>query len=120
MINFQIYSKRETINEKMKFDYFHKRQTGGHGEYGRVAGYIEPIRATEENIDRMNSIEIFDKTSGTDLPKKYIPAIKKGMLKALKKGSVAGQQVAAISIYILEGDHHIVDSNDNSMEKTGN
>lgn len=72
---------RETLVEAQEFDYLHKKQHGGHGQYGRVIGILEPLPPSE-----YTKCEFRDETVGTNVPKNFIPAIKKGFLNMCEKG----------------------------------
>ena len=75
---------RENLFSRVDFDYWHRKQTGGRGEYARVIGYLEPMPA------HLNTtIEFQDKTVGTNVPKNFIPGIKKGFIDACEKGQVS-------------------------------
>ena len=67
-----------------RFDYLHKKQSGGSGQYGRVIGSLEPI--TEEEGETLTGLEFEDRTVGMNIPKQFIPAIEKGFLEACEKG----------------------------------
>ena len=67
----------------------------------------------------MGTIEFFDRTTGTSLPKSYILAIIRGMRRAFKKGKLAGQEASAMQVFIHGGDHHSVDSSDKAFETCG-
>lgn len=103
---------RESLLEPVKFDYQHKRQSGGRGEYGKVIGYMEALPP-----DMNTKLEFVDKTVGTNVPKNFIPAIKKGFLKACEKGILSGNRVAGVRFVLTDGAHHMVDSNDWSFEQ---
>lgn len=99
---------RETLmSPKVKFDYWHRKQTGGRGEYGRVIGYMEPLPASS-NI----KIEFIDKTVGTNVPKNFIPAIRKSFEQSCKKGHLSGHRVVGLRMTLVDGAHHEVDSSD--------
>jgi len=98
---------REMLAEPCKFDYFHKKQTGGHGEYGRIIGVMEPL-PPDQNMD----FEIVDNIIGTGLPRKYIPSIEKGFREQFEKGPLVGQKVVGVRIRLFDGANHSVDSGD--------
>ncbi|MFW5812058.1 MAG: elongation factor G, partial [Alkalispirochaetaceae bacterium] len=77
---------RETISQHAEFDYTHKKQTGGSGQYGRVAGFIEPL---EENEDG-ETYQFENKIKGGVIPNEYIPAVDKGFKTAMEKGTLIG------------------------------
>jgi elongation factor G len=95
---------RETITVPADFDYTHKKQTGGSGQFGRVAGKIEPN--TEENYTFVNEIK------GGVIPTEYIPSCDKGFQDCLKKGAVIGFPIVNLKVTINDGTSHAVDSSD--------
>jgi elongation factor G len=101
---------REAISRKAEFNYTHKKQTGGSGQYGRVAGYAEPI--TEGDVD----FEFESKIRGGSIPTEYIPAVKKGFLSCLAKGRLIGFPVIGMRIVIDDGQSHSVDSSEMAFQ----
>lgn len=98
---------RESLLDRCEFDYLHKKQTGGQGQFGRVIGYMEPLPPDE------NTKVIFsDETTGTNIPKSFIPAIEKGFRKACEKGQLSGHKVAGVRFVLEDGAHHPVDSSE--------
>ena len=95
---------REAISQRAEFNYTHKKQTGGSGQYGRVAGYIEPV------ADKV--YEFIDSIKGGSVPNEYIPACDKGFKESVKKGSLIGFPVVNIRCVINDGASHAVDSSD--------
>lgn len=98
---------RETITGPIKFDYLHKRQSGGAGQYGRVVGIIEPLpneKATE--------LEFSNETVGNNVPKQFVPAVNKGFLNMCEKGNLAGFKIRGIKFRLRDGASHCVDSNE--------
>ncbi|MBN1525267.1 MAG: elongation factor G [Spirochaetales bacterium] len=95
---------REAITQRADFDYTHKKQTGGSGQYGRVAGFIEPN--TEEDYT------FHDEIKGGSIPREYIPSCDKGFKKCLAKGQLIGFPVVNTSVTIIDGNSHAVDSSD--------
>ena len=95
---------REAISIATDFNYTHKKQTGGSGQFGRVAGRIEPNK--EENYTFVNQIK------GGVIPTEYIPSCDKGFRECLKKGSLIGFPVVNIKVTINDGNSHAVDSSD--------
>ena len=79
---------REAISQKAEFNYTHKKQTGGSGQYARVAGYIEPIMQTDPN-EPPKEYEFIDEVKGGAIPTEYIPSCDKGFQAAMKKGTRA-------------------------------
>lgn len=98
---------REAISQRAEFNYTHKKQTGGSGQYGRVAGYIEPI-PEEENKD----YEFVDDIVGGSIPREFIPSCDKGFQGCLPTGSVIGFPIVRIRCVINDGQQHPVDSSD--------
>lgn len=102
---------RETIVQPFEFDYFHKKQSGGLGQFGRVIGYLEPLPP-----DSFTSLEFVDKTVGTNIPKQFIPAIEKGFRNVCEKGALTGYKMSGIRFVIVDGANHAVDSCDYSFQ----
>lgn len=79
---------RETISSKCSFDYIHKKQSGGAGQYGRVVGYVEPLpEDSKEKLKFTNDI------LGNAIPPQFIPAIEKGFTEAANSGGLTGHPV---------------------------
>ena len=95
---------RETITRMAPFDYIHKKQTGGAGQYGRVAGYLEPV--SDEDFVFENRVV------GGRIPTQYIPACEKGFKACMAKGPKMELPVTGIKIVIDDGASHAVDSSD--------
>jgi elongation factor G len=95
---------RETITQRAEFNYTHRKQTGGSGQYGRVAGWIEPV-ADEEFVFE-------NKVSGGSIPTQYIAACEKGFRACLAKGPKMEFPVTGVKIVINDGASHTVDSSD--------
>ncbi len=101
---------RERISRRVEFDYTHKKQTGGAGQYGRVAGYMEPSESGE--------YEFVDETKGGVIPLEYIPACDKGFRSCLDKGALIGFPVLGMRVVINDGNSHPVDSSDMAFQVT--
>ena len=99
---------RESITARGDFNYTHKKQTGGSGQYGRVAGFMEP--------DSEKDYEFIDAIKGGAIPNEYIPSCDKGFQKAMKEGSLIGAQIVGVKITINDGQYHPVDSSDNAFQ----
>jgi len=98
---------RETISMRGDFDYTHKKQTGGSGQYGKVVGYIEPLEdEVEENY------EFDNKVVGGSIPREFISACDKGFQSAMDKGSLIGFPVVRVRAVVNDGNSHAVDSSD--------
>ena len=95
---------REAIGQRAEFNYTHKKQTGGSGQYGRVAGYIEPIEEKD--------YEFVDAIKGGSIPNEYIPSCDKGFKEAMKKGSLIHFPIVNVRCVINDGAAHAVDSSD--------
>lgn len=99
---------REAISQRADFDYTHKKQTGGSGQYGKVVGYIEPL---EEG-----NYEFENKVKGGNIPTEYIPACDKGFKSALDKGSLIGFPIVGVKAVLQDGSSHAVDSSDMAFQ----
>ena len=102
---------RETITKRAEFNYTHKKQTGGSGQYGKVVGYIEPLTESEENY------EFIDNTKGGVIPKPYIPAVDKGFQQSLVKGRLLGFPVVNVRVEVNDGSAHAVDSSEMAFQE---
>jgi elongation factor G len=98
---------RETITQQAEFDYTHKKQTGGSGQYGRVAGFMEPI---EEEVEFVNKI------TGGSIPTQYISSCEKGFRSSMEKGPKMEFPVTGISVTINDGASHSVDSSEMAFQ----
>ena len=99
---------RETITQRADFNYIHKKQTGGAGQYGRIAGYIEPT--SEGDFIFENDIV------GGAIPTQYIPACEKGFRQSLEKGPKLEFPITGIKVVINDGAYHAVDSSDMAFQ----
>ncbi len=100
---------RESITARGEFNYTHKKQTGGSGQYGRVAGFMEPI----EDKD----YEFVDSIKGGAIPNEFIPSCDKGFKKAMEKGTLIGAPIVGVKCTINDGQSHPVDSSDNAFQQ---
>lgn len=98
---------RETITQRAEFDYLHKKQSGGQGQYGRVCGYIEPLPSGSDGKFEFDNMII-----GQAIPSNFIPAIEKGFKEACNSGSLIGHPVENIRITLTDGASHAVDSSE--------
>ncbi len=103
---------REAISQRAEFNYTHKKQTGGSGQYARIAGYIEPIEETEDSKD----YEFVDLIKGGVIPTEYIPSCDKGFNLALKKGTQLGFPIVGVRAVVNDGAYHPVDSSDQAFQ----
>ncbi len=98
---------REAITSRADFNYTHKKQTGGAGQYGRVAGYLEPC---EEEFEFVNEIV------GGAIPTEFISSVEKGFRSAMAKGQLLGFPVTGVRVVINDGQAHSVDSSDTAFQ----
>jgi elongation factor G len=101
---------RETISHRVEYEYQHKRQSGGRGQYGKVIGYFELV-STEEG-DYPDVIEFKNELSGNDIPPNFVPSIEKGFREHSSKGLLTGHPVMNIRFVLQDGQAHEVDSSD--------
>ena len=99
---------RETITRKAQFDYIHKKQTGGAGQFARVAGYMEPISDNDFVFD--------NQVRGGSIPTQFISACEKGFKQCLAKGPNLEFPVTGIKVVIDDGASHAVDSSDMAFQ----
>jgi len=99
---------REAISRPVDFDYTHKKQTGGAGQFGRVIGTIEPL--AEGNYEFVNEVR------GGRIPREFIPACDKGFRAAIKKGELIGYPVIGVRVTLKDGQFHEVDSSDHAFQ----
>ncbi|ORZ36961.1 P-loop containing nucleoside triphosphate hydrolase protein [Catenaria anguillulae PL171] len=121
---------RETITQKATFNYTHKKQSGGSGQFGRVIGYIEPTSAAveaeiaeaqEQGETPLSETELAAKLQenhfdnqvvGGSIPSNFIPACEKGFNEALIKGPLTGHPITGARMVLQDGLAHSVDSNE--------
>jgi len=96
---------KETVLTKAQAEYKHKKQTGGHGQYGHVFLEIEPL-------PRGSGFEFGDRVVGGSVPKNYIPAVEKGVRESLGEGHLAGFPVVDVKVTLYDGSYHPVDSSE--------
>ncbi len=99
---------RETITQRADFNYTHKKQTGGAGQFGRIAGYIEPV----SDADFVFENEIF----GGAIPTQYISACEKGFRQSMAKGPKLEFPITGVKVVIDDGASHAVDSSDMAFQ----
>jgi len=99
---------RETITRKAEFDYVHKKQTGGAGQYGRVAGYMEPVSDADFVFE--------NRVVGGAIPTQFISACEKGFKACLEKGPKMEFPVTGIKVEINDGASHAVDSSEMAFQ----
>ena len=103
---------RETITVVSRAEYKHKKQTGGHGQYGHVLLRLEPG-------DRDSGFEFDSEITGGAVPREYISSVEKGVLKAMSEGALAGYPVVDVKAVLYDGSYHDVDSSGISFEIAG-
>ncbi len=100
---------RETITQDVQFNYTHKKQTGGAGQFGRIIGTLGPSESGEYEYE--NSV------SGGNIPKDYISSVNKGFKSMLSKGMLCHYPVVGVRAHITDGAHHSVDSSDVAFQE---
>ena len=103
---------KETIGGPTKVEYRHKKQSGGHGQYGHVWLELEPL-------PRGSGFEFAQTVVGGSVPREYIPSVEKGVQKALGGGAVAGYPIVDIKATLFDGSYHTVDSSGICFEIAG-
>src|SRR5262245_14595790 len=101
---------REPVSQRADFNYTHKKQTGGAGQYGKIGGYIEPI------TDGSKDFEFLDEVRGGAVPNEFIPSVEKGFRSMIGKGRLIGFPVIGLRIVLNDGAAHSVDSSDNAFQ----
>jgi len=100
---------RETITKTASSEYRHKKQSGGHGQFGHVLLRLEPQ-------DRDQGFQFTTEVTGGRVPKEYIPSVEKGVTKALDEGTLAGFPLVDLKAVLYDGSYHDVDSSGMSFE----
>lgn len=96
---------RETVTSKANFNYLHKKQSGGAGQFAGLEGYLEP---TADGV----SVEFKNAMIGNNVPPGYLPAIEKGFREALAEGALTGHPVQGVRLTVVDGRTHPVDSSE--------
>jgi len=99
---------RESISQRAAFDYVHKKQTGGSGQYARIGGYIEPLESGE--------FEFVNEVRMGAISSEFIPSVEKGFRSMLRKGQRIGFPVTGLRVVLDDGAMHSVDSSDNAFQ----
>ena len=100
---------RETITRTTQSEYRHKKQSGGHGQFGHVLLRLEPM-------ERDQGFQFGNEVVGGRVPREYIPAVEKGVVKALDEGALAGYPLVDLKAVLYDGSFHSVDSSGMSFE----
>ena len=103
---------REAISASATFNYIHKKQTGGSGQYGRVAGIMEVLPSEEAK----GEYEFVNQIKGGVIPTEFIPSCDKGFRACLSEGSLIGFPIVGVRMTINDGQSHPVDSSDNAFQ----
>jgi elongation factor G len=107
-------SYRETPTKEVSFNYKHRKQTGGAGQYAHVVGKMVPLPP-----DSPEPFEFENDVTGGRIPNEYIPSVEKGFRRALVKGPVAGYEVIGVKMVLEDGSYHDVDSSDMAFQICG-
>jgi elongation factor G len=103
---------KETITMSANAEYKHRKQTGGHGQYGHVLLELEPL-------PRGGGFEFVKKIVGGAIPQNYIPSVEKGVNEAKQEGVLAGYPVVDVKVSLYDGSFHPVDSSDIAFKVAG-
>ena len=104
-VTIPIVPYRETVTTKAKAEYRHKKQTGGHGQYGHVIIEIDPA-------ERGAGFTFEEKVVGGNVPRQFIPAVEKGLVETLPDGPLARSPIVDVRVTLLDGSSHSVDSSE--------
>jgi len=99
---------RERLTREVAFDYTHRKQTGGAGQYGRIIGEMAP---SEEGV-----FEFQEEVRGGNVPQEFIPSVEKGFRAMLAKGPFIGAPLDGLKVVLRDGNAHAVDSSDNAFQ----
>ena len=103
---------REAPTTQAPFNYKHKKQTGGAGQYGHVVGSIKPLED-----DATDNFVFTNKVVGGNIPKEFIPGCEKGFRESLEKGPLGGYQVIGVDVTLDDGTYHPVDSSEMAFKQ---
>jgi elongation factor G len=101
---------RETVSQRAEFHYTHKKQTGGAGQFGCVAGHVEPMGEAAEDFEFVSEVR------GGAIPTEFIPSVEKGFRACLPKGRLIGFPIIGMRVVVNDGKAHTVDSSDNAFQ----
>ena len=99
---------RETLTQRADYNYTHKKQTGGSGQYGKIGGYLEPGE---------QPFEFVDDVVGGSVPREFIPSVEKGFRSMIAKGLLIGVPVSNVRVVLNDGASHAVDSSDIAFQE---
>ncbi len=103
---------REGVRQRAEFNYTHKKQSGGSGQYACVIGYIEPMENGKD-------VEFVNGMVGNNIPPGFFPAIERGFREALQEGTLTGHPIQGVRMVITDGKTHPVDSNEIAFRMAG-
>ena len=103
---------RETVTTSQQSEYIHKKQSGGHGQYARVALKVEPL-------PKGTGFEFVNKIVGGSVPRQYIPAVEKGVHEAMQEGGPAHYPLIDVRVTLYDGKEHPVDSSEMAFRIAG-
>ncbi|TDC91112.1 elongation factor G [Saccharopolyspora aridisoli] len=107
---------RETIRKSIeKYEYTHKKQTGGSGQFARVIIKLDPIEQTSDSA----TYEFDNKVTGGRIPREYIPSVDQGAQDAMQYGVLAGYPLVGVKVTLLDGQYHEVDSSEMAFKVAG-
>ncbi len=113
-------SYRETPTVKVDFDYKHKKQSGGSGQFGHIKGWLEPMDeeslSEEESANAKEGFLFEESIVSGRIPKQYIPAVEKGMRTSIPKGTLAEYPVVGLRMMLADGAYHDVDSSEMAFQ----
>src|SRR5690606_38726349 len=102
---------RETIRRESPFDYTHKKQTGGSGQFGTVAGKIRPL--ADDRKDREDQVfRMVNEIKGGVIPNEFIPSCEKGFMYVMHREPLAAFPLIDVEVFLQDGQYHDVDSSD--------
>ncbi|MCK4303077.1 MAG: elongation factor G [Candidatus Eisenbacteria sp.] len=99
---------RESVTRRASFNYTHRKQTGGAGQYAKIEGYIEPSASGD--------FEFENRVTGGNIPSEYISSVEKGIRSMLQKGPLLGFPIVGVRVVLEDGAHHSVDSSDMAFQ----
>jgi elongation factor G len=103
---------RETVRAKVEAQGRHKKQTGGHGQFGDCKIRLEPL-------PRGGGFEFANEIFGGAIPRQFVPAVEKGIVESAARGYLAGYPVVDFKVTVFDGSYHDVDSNEMSFKMAG-
>ena len=98
---------RECPTKEVPFNFRHRKQTGGSGQYAHVVGKMVPL-----SIEAEEPYEFIDEIRGGRIPREYIPKVNEGFQRAMQKGPLCECEVVGVSVYLQDGSYHEVDSSE--------